>query len=262
MKPFLRRKPFLSSVLLILVFFLFASIAALVLSLVFDIPFFDPRIQNGARAFGAVTLVLLAALTRVVDLSFLRSFGNWKMWLLVGGLAVYSFFTGNYAYFGEMGFPFSEYLRSDAARQILVTQVFVSFSEEILFRGMVLSVLLAGWGRDRKGLLRSVLISALLFSIPHLLHLMNVSNRNDLLIVLINAVYCFVSGLSLALLVINTRSLYPALLLHFLGNAAIQIKGMYTPMLGPLSSYIRLMLVELVIVVALLLLVLRDLEQE
>jgi hypothetical protein len=64
-----------------------------------------------------------------------------------------------------VAFDFSSLIRSSASRVTVLTNLTVASSEEILFRGLVLYALVRVWGDTKRGLVGSVVLTSLLFSV-------------------------------------------------------------------------------------------------
>lgn len=77
--------------------------------------------------------------------------GSWQAWLLAGAGLFYFTSAALYAFFGQIAFDFSSLIHLPAARAVVYRQLAVGLYEEILFRGVILYVLVAAWGRTRLG---------------------------------------------------------------------------------------------------------------
>jgi membrane protease YdiL (CAAX protease family) len=87
--------------------------------------------------------------------------------------------------------------------------------EEIAIRGLVMVALVAAWGHTTRGLIKSVLLSSLIFAA---MHLVNVLGGNPLPIVLLQGAGAFFLGVLLCALLLSGRSIYPVVFLHGLLN--------------------------------------------
>ena len=92
--------------------------------------------------------------------------------------------------------------------------------KELLFRGFVLTATLLAWGHTRPGVARSVVLSSLLFGATHLLNL----PVNPDSVVLFQAAVVSLPGILYGALLLRTGSLWPAILIHWLTNAAVNVK--------------------------------------
>ena len=98
---------------------------------------------------------------------------------------------------------------------------FPSIFEEVVFRGVVLSVFLTRYSKPK-----SILFSSLGFGAMHLL---NLTNDMEPVWVLGQLVWSTILGLFYAVLVLKTNSLWPVMLVHYLGNLFIY----------PLTAYLQ-----------------------
>jgi membrane protease YdiL (CAAX protease family) len=94
--------------------------------------------------------------------------------------------------------------------------------EELVFRGIILSLLLGGNPDDQNpsNIWRAIIISALLFSVPHAL---NVFVGHAEVRVLAQLVWAFLLGIVFACLRISGRSVWPVAVLHGVVNAFVHV---------------------------------------
>jgi membrane protease YdiL (CAAX protease family) len=94
--------------------------------------------------------------------------------------------------------------------------------EELVFRGLILSLLLSGNsdGHNPTNIWRAIIISALLFSVPHAL---NVFVGHAVVRVLAQLVWAFQLGIVFACLRIAGRSIWPVVVLHGAMNAFVHV---------------------------------------
>jgi membrane protease YdiL (CAAX protease family) len=120
----------------------------------------------------AVTVGLLLLMGHLGGLqgSGIARLGRWQAWLLAIGGTLYMTGVGLYAFYGRVAFDTSS-LRSPAARALALRQLVEVLHEEILYRGVVLTILYNAWGDTGPGTLGSVILTAVLFAIPHLVAL-------------------------------------------------------------------------------------------
>ena len=96
---------------------------------------------------------------------------------------------------------------------ILITNIFVGFSEELMYRGIVLNGLLKRYGR-----LKAVITSAGLFS---LLHSVNVLGGFEGTAMLTQLVTTFIYGLFAGCLFLQIKSIVPLIIYHALWDTII-----------------------------------------
>ncbi|NVM36377.1 MAG: CPBP family intramembrane metalloprotease [Candidatus Lokiarchaeota archaeon] len=86
--------------------------------------------------------------------------------------------------------------------------------EEIMFRGIILSILLAHYS-ERK----SIWVSAVFFGVVHYANLLHEFNNELLIFTTAQVVWAIGMGFLWAILTIKTNSLIPSIILHYLSNA-------------------------------------------
>jgi membrane protease YdiL (CAAX protease family) len=160
--------------------------------------------------------ILLAALAR---LGWLRQAGVTRpgrgpTWLISLLLLAYVIAVSTYAMRGNFDFSFSDPALLSLVTLFLLTHAFL---EEVVFRGLVMVAFVRVWGSTTPGLVKSVLVSSLVFAG---MHIVNVLSGNPLPIVLLQSVGAFFLGILFAALVLSGKSIYPATFLHGLANLA------------------------------------------
>ena len=107
-----------------------------------------------------------------------------------------------------------------SAASAWVEVVLVPFTEELVFRGILLTVLLLALGRIHapdRAILLAVVIDGVAFGIAHLANAATL----DLAFVLPQAVFASVLGMGCAYLMVKSNSIYPAIVLHALVNGVV-----------------------------------------
>jgi len=94
-----------------------------------------------------------------------------------------------------------------------ITIALVAFSEELMFRGILLN-----WSLKKYGVITSVLISAIGFS---LLHSVNYFGGESLPMVMSQLRETFFFGLFVALLALKLKNIFPLIIIHFLWDFQI-----------------------------------------
>lgn len=159
--------------------------------------------------------ILLAVVAR---LGWLRSAGltragGWQLWLLCLPLLVYVIVASTYAMTGKLQFPFGNPALLSPAALFLMTH---ALFEEVVFRGLVMVALVTSWGKTG-GVVKSVLVSSLIFAA---MHLVGVLGGNPLPVVLLQCVGAFFLGILFCSLLLRGATLYPVVVLHGLINVA------------------------------------------
>ena len=216
-KCFAVNRPFLFGLVLILVFAILGTIT-------YPIHFLFPETVVG-QMYGdaAAKLVIFAAFALLLwrfgwleTSGLTRSPSGWA-WLVFLGLFVFKLFGELYAFTGDMSLilPASPLTTATAVYPITTSLV-----EETMYRALVLIAMLLAWGNTKTGIVKSVLLSSLLFG---LLHMFNVLVR-PFGVVLFQAVVASLPGVFYAVIVLKGRSLWPPILFHWLTNAAVNVK--------------------------------------
>ena len=107
-------------------------------------------------------------------------------------------------------------------------------------------MLYSAWGHTRTGAISSVILTAALFAIPHLIGVfMGVSLPVTLLLVAETCIIAVWWGA----LVVWGKSIWPAVLLHYVVNVVIAVQGLIVPMVTPDTlAYQRLLLFSIPLV--------------
>jgi membrane protease YdiL (CAAX protease family) len=180
----------------------------------------------------AVAAGLLLLIWRLGGLegSGIARLGRWQVWLLAVGGMLYFAGAGLYAFYGKVAFDVSSFIRLPAARTVVLTQFVYVLHEEILFRGVVLYVLFRAWGHTGPGTIGSVILTAVLFAVPHIVAVfMGVSRSAALLLVVQGCIIAVWWGA----LVLWGGSIWPAILLHYVVNVVVAVQGLTVPMVTP-----------------------------
>jgi membrane protease YdiL (CAAX protease family) len=107
---------------------------------------------------------------------------------------------------------------SDAS--LFVESVLVPLTEELLFRGVLLAVLLVAFGRLVKRSLAvplAIVVNGIAFGFAHLAN----ATSLDIGFVAPQAAFAVALGLACAWLAVRTRSVYPAMILHGVVNGVV-----------------------------------------
>jgi membrane protease YdiL (CAAX protease family) len=126
----------------------------------------------------------------------------------------YSITVSAYALTGPFDFNNSDTIMTSLITLFILT---AAFMEEVVFRGLILHAFVRVWGNTNRGLIKSALVSSLLFSSIHILDLLS---GRPLPNVLLQNVQVFLLGTFLAALVLSGKCIYPAVFFHGLLNLA------------------------------------------
>ena len=180
----------------------------------------------------AVTAGLLWLIWRLdgLEASGVTRLGRWEGWLLAVIGVLYFTCAGLYAFYGKVAFDVSNLIRPPAARTIALTQIVFVLHEEILFRGVVLYVLFRAWGHTVPGMIGSVVLTAVLFAIPHIVSIFVGTSLSATLLLIAEG--CIIA-VWWGALVLWGGSLWPAVLLHYVVNVVVAVQGLTVPMVTP-----------------------------
>lgn len=140
-----------------------------------------------------------------------------KTWMVVAVIFTYHLAVDLYAFTGRVGIVTEN---SPMGLANLVYYLPASLFEETLFRGLILFAMVFAWGDTKRGLAKAVFYSSLLFGLIHLYNLADLSAG----VVILEAVGAAMLGVLWTTLVLISGSLWPAILLHWLTNAAVNIQ--------------------------------------
>ncbi len=223
-----------------LVLFVFCSIIAwLAVALIFsgiasavlDRPYGDAFALTIGRLAATICCLLLVWHLGWLKMSGIARLGNWLVWLIAVGSMVYSAGASLLAFYGAVAFDFSSLIRLPDARAVVMVSMMVGLSEEILFRGLVLCALSRAWGNTRLGVTGSIVLTSLLFAVLHITQVL--TDEIPITMALLLTVQAFVTAFWWGVVVLFGRSIWPAVMLHFVGNAIVAVQGVTAAMIAP-----------------------------
>jgi hypothetical protein len=94
----------------------------------------------------------------------------------------------------------------------LMTALSTGWVEEVLCRGIVVTTLLQKWGRSKKGIYLTVLVSSVLFGVAHLVNFLQ--GRKPLLNNLTQVTFAIFFGVIFAATMLRNHSIWPVIFLH------------------------------------------------
>lgn len=159
-------------------------------------------------------LVYFEALMTVFTVSVYKKFFQGQAFgklRLTGSLIIYSFIMVVVLFLYIKSKAFEE--NRELLTFILTTNIFVGFSEELMYRGIVLPGLLKRYER-----LKAVMISAFMFS---LLHSVNILGGFEVTTMLMQLVTTFIYGLFAGCLFLQIKSIVPLMMYHALWDTVI-----------------------------------------
>lgn len=190
-------------------------------------------------------IMLLALLSRLGWLrsAGLTSLGGWRTWLILPLPLAYSIVGSAYALTRSLEFKVS----NPAQFGLVVLFILIgAFMEEVVFRGLVLHLFVRAWDSTNRGILKSILVSALFFSSIHLLDYLA---GRPLTAVLLQTLQATFLGIFLAVLVLSSRSIYPAAVFHGILNLAAYLNFASQGLEPAPAAWLSLSLVMLLLAV-------------
>ncbi len=191
-----------------------------------NVSFFDPLSQSLGTLTATAYILFLTWRFGWLRAAGIVNLGSWLAWLVALGAFIYLILAYNVAFFGETSFDFDSLTSSSETSAIFWQQILVGIVEEILFRGFVLYSLVRVWGKTKRGLTATVLVSAFLFGIMHLLQ---AAAGHSLEIALFNTFEGFVSGIWFALFVLLWSTIWPVAAIHAGSNMVVILKALSEP---------------------------------
>jgi CAAX protease family protein len=196
-------------------------IAATVLISVPASRFTDPAAREYAAGIARIIigLITILAMRRPKWGSYALSWRAPRGWAIILPVAAYSLVVYPLLFTGTLGLNLSQ---PNVAAGVAFNGFAAGTLEELVFRGLILSLLLGGNLDDQSpsNVRRAVIISALLFSVPHAL---NVFVGHAEVRVLAQLVWAFLLGIVFACLRISGRSVWPVAVLHGVVNAFVHV---------------------------------------
>ena len=176
----------------------------------------------------SVLLVILIAKLGLLEAAGFTRPTRWKQLWLIWPILVFSFLNGSDLFIGA--------IKLDLSKPVLIVlytllYISVGFVEEILFRGVMLTVLLQKWGKSLKGIYLSVILSSVLFGILHLVNF--VMGRYSLLAAVTQTGFALFFGVFFSACMLRNHSIWPVIFGHalfdFFGSLnAISIGGTFS----------------------------------
>ena len=218
MKHFATRNPVVFSLVATVVFFVLMSGAFILGTRMSGIP-------CGKDIGELIGKVLVSAVFILVLWQFhwlrgtgLTRLGSGGIWLILLIPIVYDALSGLYAVTGSMQLSFSNPAQYS---WITVNMMGGGLAEEIVYRGLVFYCLLTAWKSKANAALLSGIVSAAIFGYSHLVWVLL---GKDFSLGFLQSTAAFCSGVFYAGVVLRTRSIWPAVVMHGLSNAFVYIK--------------------------------------
>lgn len=216
-KNFAIKRPFLFGLTLIFIYTLLGT-------LTYPTHFLFPESEVGqlygdALSKFIVFLCFLLILWRFgwLKASRINRWGNILTWVIGIIILTYKIPLQLYAFTGDMAIKLPT---SPLTMANLVYSLQTGLVEETIFRALVLVAMISAWGETKKGQIKAIVLSSVFFG---LMHMFNIIVR-PFGVVLFQAIIVSLPGILYAVFVLTQKSLWPVIVLHWLTNAAVNIK--------------------------------------
>ena len=211
-----RRRPVAFSLVTLVAVLLLMAGAVAGTTAVLGWPAADVRTQVVGQVAGVLAVVLLLWRLGWLAAAGVTRAGSVRVWRITAVALVYSSAAALLGLFGTLDVDLSV---ASASAPVLVHATLAGVMEELLFRGLVLHALVVGWASRRWGEVASVVTSALLFGLLHLLN----SASAGLDVTALQATEALLSAVLYGALVLVGGSVWPAVALHALVNLLVNV---------------------------------------
>jgi membrane protease YdiL (CAAX protease family) len=216
-QSFALKHPFVFGLVLYIIYTLVGTLS-------YPIHFLLPETESGQLVADALSKLVAFLVFLFIFWKFgwlknsgLTRWGGPLVWVVSIPLLCYKVLSWLYAFTGDLNFPITG---SELAASMLGLQLTTSLVEETMIRGLVLTAMITAWGNTRQGQFQAVLLSSIYFG---LIHLFNLFIRPPGVVIL-QALILSLPGLLYAALVLRYKTLWPGIIMHWLVNAAVNIK--------------------------------------
>ncbi len=210
-------------------------------------PFTDLVPQTVGMLGATLGLVLLAWRLGWLHSAGISRIGTVSVWLITLLAGLYLSWAYIYGFYGRGIFDLSPISYTPQVQTLIWRSIVVGVVEETLFRGVLLYALVRVWGNSRRGLLASLALQALIFSLIHILQVVVGQPVSVISVLLLNTL---ISSFWWGALVLYGGSIWPAVILHALSNMVVQIWALYVLTIEPaIWAFGRATLLELPLLV-------------
>ncbi len=218
MKRFANKNPVVFSLLVTIVLLILMVGAFIIGALLTDIPYGKDMGESLGKVLASIVFIVVLWRLNWLKGSGVTNSGDWKRWLIISVLLIYAVLSTIYALTGSIDVPFS-----DPQRIFWITANMMGSGlvEEIVYRGLVFYCLMIAWTQKTNGILLSGIVSAAIFGYSHLFWVLL---GKDLTLGFLQSTAAFCSGIFYAGVVIQTRTIWPVVVIHGLTNTFAYIK--------------------------------------
>jgi len=224
LRRFITRHPYRGAIFFLLLFFLLNIIAGSIVFISTLTPLQLVTVADIIIAISGILLILGLSWVRQAGFATLGRRSDLPLYLLPAAIAVLSLSEGIAA------------IGASAVLLFAVSSLVIGFAEETFFRGLILQTLLPA------GILKTVVLSALLFGLPHLFNA--IGGVWDPLFTLADTFAAFGIGVTFAALLVRTGTIWPLIILHaFVNFTALLALG---SIMVPAQSLLSLLMTAIV----------------
>ncbi len=224
-----KKHPVIFASIITLIWLILLVVPTGIISSIYKRSYDDPIISLIMRLVITTGVVLLLWRLHWLKESGVTRKGRWQIWFFALAGLIYFIPAGLYSFFGNGTFQFSNLALLPESRTVIISQLVVAVCEEVFFRGLILCLFVSVWGNTTRGLIASVVVTSLLFAIPHILQAFSLDISSLLLLILETAIISFWWGA----LVLSGESIWPVVVIHFIYNAVMGIQGLSQPIIEP-----------------------------
>ena len=207
-----------------IVIVLFALLSTLVWPITQIYPFPEGHEIGTALSKLMITVCFIFLLWRFgwIKLAGFASPGRKQIWLLAFVMMLYNAVFAAYAFTGsfKLGLP---------GLNLTLAVIFFTFTtsllEETMYRGLVLTATVKAWGNTRKGLFAAAIVSGLFWASTHLVNLI----IRPFPLVALQVLGMAVPGFVYAAIVLSGRSIWPAIIFHWVVNLMVNLQAIQNP---------------------------------
>jgi len=110
----------------------------------------------------------------------------------------------------------------------------IAVSEEFLFRGVILNVLLKAYSERKHAVFSAVLVSCVIFGLRHLLNL--AVKPDALYMTCAQVIFTFMAGTYLCAVYLRTKNIWVCVLIHFLEDMAVSLWPLFSSVAASSAS--------------------------
>jgi membrane protease YdiL (CAAX protease family) len=218
MKDFAANNPVLFSILITISCLFLMPIAFILGGIMSDLPHGQNIGEGIGKVLVAIVFIIIIRRFQWLKEAFITYSGSWKNWLIILIPGIYAVLSTTYALTGSINISFS-----DPAEYFWITANHMGggLVEEVVYRSLIFYCLLFAWKNRTKGTLKSGVVSAVIFGYAHMIWILL---GKDFSLGFLQSTGAVCSGIFYAGVVIQTRSIWPVVVIHGLTNALAYIK--------------------------------------